>query len=325
MSQPKEIPIVGDASLGWAFACSRKGASHRRGGQPCQDAYALGTGSGAGTSYIAVAVADGHGDDRHDLSHFGSTQAVRIAVEELVALYAYYGLDGKWTELTSSFKADIPRRITRRWREAVLEVENDRRRTAADGEATASELEYAPLIRYGTTLIVALVVGDVILVGQIGDGGIALVKGDGDVECLLANNPLEVGGTTDSLCSEEAPLRWRTTALERTGNRLLLLATDGLINAFPDEEQWRVFVHSLWQRISDFSPSNVASALPGWLDHYSDRASGDDITLAVALLQPTSIADRDPGSSADVDVKPDNRDLDPKEATEKTEDWELSS
>ncbi|MGP0062788.1 MAG: PP2C family serine/threonine-protein phosphatase [Isosphaeraceae bacterium] len=292
MNQPVEIPVFGDASLGWAFACSRKGASHRRAGKLCQDAYALGTGSGAATPYIAVAVADGHGDDRHDLSHRGSMLAVRAAVDELIALCTSYALEEKWTQLKASFKADFPRRLGRRWREAVLMAYYQR--AEATGDSSVTEPEDALLIRHGTTLIAALVVGDVLLIGQIGDGGAVLVKEDGDVECPLFNNLQDVGGETDSLGSSESPRLWRTTAIERTGADLLLLATDGLINAFSDDEQWHAFARSLGDRIRDYDPSSVASALPGWLDHYSEKASGDDITLAAVVLKSPSVVTLDP-------------------------------
>jgi serine/threonine protein phosphatase PrpC len=188
MSQPVEIPVFGQASLGWAFACSRVGASHRRAGKPCQDAYALWTGSGAGVPCMAIAVADGHGDDRHDLSHFGSTLAVRAAVEELSALHMGYALEGKWTQLKASFKADFPRRLGRRWREAVL-AEQPQWRDAL-GDASNAEPAEALLIRHGTTLIAALVVSDVLLIGQIGDGGVLLLGDGGEVESPLSNNPL---------------------------------------------------------------------------------------------------------------------------------------
>src|SRR5436190_3652056 len=239
MNQPVEISAFGAATLGWAFACSRRGASHRRAGKPCQDAYALWTGSGAGAPCIAIAVADGHGDDRHDLSHFGSTLAVRAAVEELNALHTCYASEERWTQLKASFKADCPRRLGRRWREAVLG--EPRQWRDALGDASSSEPEEAMLIRHGTTLIAALIVNDVLLIGQIGDGGVLLVGEDGEVECPLSNNPLEVGGETDSLGSVESPRLWRMAALERSGTGLILLATDGLINAFADDEQWHAF------------------------------------------------------------------------------------
>ncbi len=292
MSLPGTVRAIGEPSLGWAFGCSRMGASHRRAGKPCQDAYALWTGSGAGANDIVLAVADGHGDDRHDLSHVGSTLAVRAAVEELGALHAYYAREGKWTQLKSSFKADFPRRLVRRWREAVLMEQ--RRPGFVDGTLDP-ESDEALLIRHGTTLIVALVVGDVLLIGQIGDGGVLLVTEGGEVECPLPNNPLEVGGETDSLGSVEAHRLWRTAVLERTGPVLLLIATDGLVNAFADDEQWHAFALSIQERIREFGWPSVASALPGWLDHYSEAASGDDITLAVSVLGLPPAEDREQG------------------------------
>ncbi len=287
MSQPVDVPVLGDATLGWAFACSRRGASHRRAGKPCQDAYALWTGSGAGAPglAVAVAVADGHGDDRHDLSHLGSSLAVRAAVDELVSLHDGFAPEERWAQLQASFTADFARRLSRRWRAAV--VEDHRQRADAVGGAPGPDPEGSLWIRHGTTLIAALVAGDVLLIGQIGDGGVLLVGDGGEVECPFSSNPLEVGGETDSLASAEAPLLWRTTAVERAG-RLLLLATDGLINAFADDDQWHAFARSLGDRIGEFGPASVASALPGWLDHYSEQASGDDITLAVVMLRPPS-------------------------------------
>ena len=157
-----------------------------------------------------------------------------------------------------------------------------------------SEPENAFLVRHGTTLIAALVAGDVLLVGQIGDGGVVLIKEGGEFECPLIDNLQDVGGETDSLGSPESPRLWRTTALERTGASLLLLATDGLINAFADDEQWHAFARSLGDRIRDYNPSSVASALPGWLDHYSEEASGDDITLVAVVLRSPSVVVLEP-------------------------------
>ena len=61
-----------------------------------------------------------------------------------------------------------------------------RQRAETSGDASSSEPEDALLIRHGTTLITALVVGDVLLIGQIGDGGAVLVKDGGEVECPLS-------------------------------------------------------------------------------------------------------------------------------------------
>jgi serine/threonine protein phosphatase PrpC len=72
--------------------------------------------------------------------------------------------------------------------------------------------------------------------------------------------------------------------VEVDDGRLVLLATDGLANAFTDERQFHTFAGSLAARIREFGIGKVAAALPGWLDAYSEQGSGDDITLALVSL-----------------------------------------
>ena len=277
--------VVGDALLGWAFGCSRIGSSHVRAGKPCQDAYALWSGAVAGQACVIAAVADGHGDERHDQSHFGAALAVRGAIEELVSLQIHFGGRGSSAELVSSFKTDFPRRFGIRWREAVIADANSRALTSGS-EEKREDSDLLP--RYGTTLLVALVVGNTLLVGQIGDGETMLVRPDGAVDFPLARENEDVGVITDSLCTAESYRRWRTAALDASLGGLVLLSTDGLVNAFSDELQVTVFARSMQDRLREFGSPQVAASLPGWLDHYSDRGSGDDITLAVVMLQPSS-------------------------------------
>ncbi|MFN9750880.1 MAG: PP2C family serine/threonine-protein phosphatase, partial [Planctomycetota bacterium] len=280
-----EVLPLGDAALGWAFACSRAGSAHVRSGKPCQDAYALWSGAVAGQSCMIAAVADGHGDDRHDQSQYGAALAVRAAIEEMVGLQTHFGGVGLSSQLVNSFKTDFPRRLGRRWRKAV--IANARRRLRSEGSGENQEKSDL-LPRYGTTLLAALVVGNTLLVGQIGDGETMLVRPDGIVDFPLACESEDVGVVTDSLCSAEAHRRWRTAALDSSKGGLVLLSTDGLVNAFSDEIELNVFARSMKDRIREFGLLQVASSLPGWLDHYSGGGSGDDITLAVVMIQPGS-------------------------------------
>ncbi|MFN9881411.1 MAG: protein phosphatase 2C domain-containing protein, partial [Planctomycetota bacterium] len=132
-----EVLPLGDAALGWAFACSRAGSAHVRSGKPCQDAYALWSGAVAGQSCMIAAVADGHGDDRHDQSQYGAALAVRAAIEEMVGLQTHFGGVGLSSQLVNSFKTDFPRRLGRRWRKAV--IANARRRLRSEGSGENQE------------------------------------------------------------------------------------------------------------------------------------------------------------------------------------------
>jgi serine/threonine protein phosphatase PrpC len=108
------------------------------------------------------------------------------------------------------------------------------------------------------------------------------------VDFPLACESEDVGVVTDSLCSAAAHRRWRTAALDCSEGGLILLSTDGLVNAFADQIQVNTFALSVRDRIREHGLLQVAASLPGWLDHYSDRGSGDDITLAVVLINPES-------------------------------------
>lgn len=315
MSDRDLVLPVGDGTLGWAFASSRVGASHVRAGKSCQDAYAIRSGSVAGQACVIVAVADGHGDERHDRSHLGAGLAVQAAVDEMIALHLHFGGVESRSQAIGSFKHDFPRRLARRWRAAVA-ADAETRDTS--GSAAPNEGVELP-VRYGTTLLVAMVVDGTILVGQIGDGDAIFVGTDGEVESPPARDSDQVGVVTESLCSTESHRRWRTAVMDASDGGLLLLTTDGLVNAFSDDEQWLAFARSLKDRIREFGPSEVASALPQWLDHYSARGSGDDVTLAVVLIRPQPKSRSQPESRAEEhspadEVKPVSSEPPPEEA-----------
>jgi hypothetical protein len=222
--------------------------------------------------------------------------AVQAAIDELLGLQTHYRSPGASSSLFNTFKMDFPRRLGRRWREAVI---GDARSRLAEG--SGEEREDPELFsRYGTTLLAALVVGDTLLVGQIGDGTAMLLGPDAGVDCPLACANEDVGIVTDSLCSAGADRLWRTAVRDCSAGGLLFLSTDGLVNAFVDEQQLFAFTRSFKERISEFGLLQVASSLPSWLDHYSDQGSGDDITLAVLMIQPESPARKTEREAADV-------------------------
>lgn len=282
MPFPDDFCSTGDTTLGWAFGCSRTGASHISTGRPCEDAYAISSGSAGAVPSLAIAVADGHGDPRHDQSRIGAGIAVQAALEELAAFHRMYLGLYPAQAFRAAFKNDFPRRLTRRWREMV-----DR-----DAEQRNSALAGNPgdqiYVRYGTTLIAALVVEDMILAGQIGDGDLILVRPDGSIEAPLPRDPGLVGSETHSLSSRDAHLLWRTVTLDRGEGGVIIAATDGISDSFegPDSEEFFVFIQSIVDRVRTYGMENVARSVSQWLDRYSAIASGDDMTLVYACIHP---------------------------------------
>lgn len=296
MPSPEEFACTTEPSLGWAFGCSRTGAAHLRAGRPCEDAYALWSSSRGAEPFLACAVADGHGDIRHDLSRIGSALAVEAATSEMAAFCRVYSEESiPRQQFRAGFKADLPRRITRRWRELVTE---DAGRRMPDETPAQDRL----VTRYGTTLIAALVAGDSLLLAQIGDGDIVLVRPDGSVEFPLPADPVIAGNETHSLSSADAHLLWRTATIDRGSGGVLLVATDGVSDSFAgaESEEFAIFVKSLADRIRTYGTEAVAKAMVGWLDRYSAMASGDDMTLVWACINP-----KDPAQKpADAPVSP---------------------
>ncbi len=282
MPTQEEFLCTGEPNLGWAFGCSRTGASHIKQGNPCEDAFALWSGSAGATPCIAIALADGHGDPRHDQSRTGSALAVSSAIEEMISFHRMHLYDVPTHSVRAEFKADFPRRTRRLWREAV-KADFSRREILPNGSSSPDDPVYS---RYGSTLISALVVAESILIARIGDGDIVLVRPDGSIECPFLPDPALLGTETRSLSSRDAHLLWRTATLDRGEGGVLIAATDGISDSFDSSEgdEFTTFIRSLVARIREYGIENVAGSMSGWLDRYSSKASGDDMTLVFVCI-----------------------------------------
>jgi serine/threonine protein phosphatase PrpC len=284
MPHPDDFLSACNTGLGWAFGTSRTGAQHQRNGRPCEDSFALWSGSSGAVPFITIAVADGHGDPRHDQSRTGAALATESAVEELVLFHRLHLHDVSGPVIRSEFKADFPRRVSRRWRDAVMKDAGHRMLAGAVREGESAPGLYT---RYGSTLIAASVIADTILIGQIGDGDVVLVRPDGTTECPIPGDGTLMGSETRSLSSRDAHLLWRTATLDRGPGGVLIAATDGVSDSFDGSEgpEFMKFIQSLVSRIGQYGIENVAEAMSEWLDRYSQLASGDDMTIVFVIIK----------------------------------------
>jgi serine/threonine protein phosphatase PrpC len=134
-----------------------------------------------------------------------------------------------------------------------------------------------------------MVLTDTILIGQIGDGDVVLVRPDGTLEIPISADTTLMGAETRSLSSRDAHLLWRTAMLDRGPGGVLIAATDGVSDSFDgsEGEEFKKFVTSLASRIREFGIESVADSLNGWLDRYSELASGDDMTMVFVCINPS--------------------------------------
>jgi serine/threonine protein phosphatase PrpC len=225
---------------------------------------------------MAVAVSDGHGDKRHDLSDIGSALAIEAALSE-ISLIMFGLIDAcDLDSIKNTFEEMIPRRIVRKWRNLI----DDYHREYLNDESVSDSI----LIRYGTTLLVTLYFGNYIMTGQIGDGNILWMKSEDRIEFIGKNNIMNIGSQTDSLCSPDSSLRWTCNQRNVEGGGYLILTTDGLINSFKDDNHVKSFVSGLAKLVQEYGPNQIADKLPEWFDNFSQTGSGDDIGFVFVKL-----------------------------------------
>jgi serine/threonine protein phosphatase PrpC len=307
--------IDSNASHRWfVFGCSVPGASHKRAGKPNQDYHLIET-HGSGQS-VVVAVADGHGSRKSFRSDRGSKFAAEVAVE-LLRCYIPSPLNntGSTYNIQKDTEVDLPQRIVRLWQQRVDED--------LAGEKL-SEIELSPLLEterakirddsraaYGTTLIAALLLPDCAVYLQLGDGDVLVVNAS-DTEAF---RPLPADGRsfaneTASLASPApvqsakrpnggnaawADFRVRIVPITVESPALVLLTTDGYVNAFVNDAAFQKAATDILAIGRSEGWEFVQRNLPGWLEEASRHGSGDDVTVVVVARCPEVVGGK-PGA-----------------------------
>jgi serine/threonine protein phosphatase PrpC len=279
---------------------SIRGASHERSGLPNQDAIKLFPTSAAGRA-VAVAVADGHGGAKS----FRSSLGARFAVESSGSLAESLLAQGVASMSLSAIKRlaedEVPKRLTRDWRARVAEhvqsapfKPEELAVLGAPGTTEHAGAETDATIAYGSTVLTVVVTERYMLFWQLGDGDIVIVTTYGQAVRPLPADDLLLGNETTSLCSPQA---WRFVrvgfqALYDPVPALVLVSTDGLANSFADDAGFLQFGTDIRQLIEASGPGAVEDSLAGWLTQITERASGDDITLAIITHGGAAPGDR---------------------------------
>lgn len=255
-----------DGRTGWRIGgASVRGASHVRSGAPNEDAWLCG-----GEAVSVAAVADGHGAAPHFRSQKGAELAVRAAALVLEP------------QLDDADGADLAHAILARWRADVMADMGANPFSHAEAELAG----LPPLSPYGATLLAAGMNANVLALLQIGDGDLLLGYSDGRLERPLPLGPALHGEQTFSLCQEDA-LTWFLSAVlwrdpAKPWPDFVFLATDGVSKSFQSDAAFeaeiarlRTLAHEDWDQF--------LTQAPDWLSTVSNRGSGDDATMCVAV------------------------------------------
>jgi len=278
-----EPPTAGDTSRWQAVTATERGAAHRAAGLPNQDAVEVRPLDGG----MVAAVADGHGHARHFRSARGARLAVSIACQAAADLATR---PGGLPALPDDLRHLLVPDIVTQWRDAVHRDVTAEPFTRAEESVRRGDDATIP---YGTTLLVAIGVGERLLLAQIGDGDIVCIRPDGTALLAVPGDPLLDGRHTTSLCSHGASDSFRVAAVDLAGTAVLaaLLATDGYGNAQVAQAWESVVSAELAGPIATRPLSWMASQLHAQAGQCASvDGSADDTTLAL-LVAPAAAQD----------------------------------
>jgi hypothetical protein len=255
-------------SGGWTVLSGTQiGSVHVRDGRPIQDAARTWAEGGA----AVVAVADGHGHHDHFRSDVGARIAVECAVDTMVAALPEFS-DAAAAQRVI---ADVGARAVKAWTAQV-------RKHGIDHPFEGGP-QRDPLRPYGATVLAMAVVGDAMVMFQIGDGDTVAVDGSGRAFRPLPEDPDLDGVNTASLCQPDPLQSLRAEAIDVRQRDVVLafLCTDGFGSSRVDADGW-------WQQTGEellrFGRKHgmdwVAEQLPSWLVEPA-QVGGDDTTMAI--------------------------------------------
>jgi len=252
------------------------GSSHVRTGLPLQDAVL----TWSDGDQAVAAVADGHGHRLHFRSDTGAALAAVSAVEELRRLAPDLGADAEAAEERVRAAGAA---IVESWNAKVAHHREANPYTAVELREHGAADD--PLRPYGSTLLAAVVAGDLMAFLQIGDGDSVVVDRRGTAARALPEDPLLDGVHTTSLCQPD-PLRSLRVAVIDTrveDTVLAFLCTDGFGSSRVDADGWW---RQTGEQLVEFGRSRglawVGEQLPGWLEEPA-RVGGDDTTMAILV------------------------------------------
>lgn len=237
-----------------AIGASVPGTSHTVSGRGCDDS----SGWLDGAETVCLIAADGAGS--RPLSAHGSRIAVDTVLEFGTALRA-----GEATmDDPKSWLADVFQEVRRR-------IEN-----VANGN------EHDPH-DYATTLAVAVLAGDVLAVGQVGDT-IAVVGGPGGYRTVAPAEQHEYANETVFVTHDDMAAHLRIDLVPAEGVDEVFLSTDGLRYKILDNLQEAVPYEPFFADLAAYArgPDATPAAIARFLEAVDDQ-TGDDLTLVAAV------------------------------------------
>jgi hypothetical protein len=270
------------------IGCSVRGAGHIKRNQPNQDRLLWRRKTSPST--LILAIADGHGSERHFRSDQGAALAVEMATELVAQFFDHLDDPSDIETIERQARELLPSAIETSWKSAV-----DRHLASEEGQWFLSDDEAREVvddpdrfIAYGSTLLAVAATPSSLLFLQLGDGDILKVDRDGKITRPIPPDPLLSGNTTTSLCMPDSAGHMQVCChAAEEAPAMILVATDGYANSFRDDAAFFTAASDYLAMLREHGSDWVAGQLPAWLEETTRDGSGDDITLG--LMMPVEI------------------------------------
>lgn len=252
-----------------------RGYRHIQEDTVCQDASA----SICDEARAVLAVADGHGANRH----FRSDRGAKMAVDAFIKCVE--NLEDR-TYSMKDLSRELPSKILRLWHQ---DIEND----LLFDPFTEEELkDFSPFVRedfeigftkyeaYGTTLLGFFESDKNCFALQIGDGNITVINEDGSIVEPVKRDPSCFGNFTSSLCNTNAESFFRFYEFKKKP-AAVFLTSDGIRNSFKTSNNFHEIFKEIILETIDNSPKCMLTELESLLNDLSMYTCMDDMSISL--------------------------------------------
>ena len=260
------------------YTKSAKGRTHMAAGLPCQDSSAC----CRDERRIIITACDGHGGRLYVRSALGSKFASRSAIEGLYAAQFRKGVlsaDKLKLSVLCGWNALVERDIARR------PLANGELRDLSEDEKF--RLNVNPAVAYGTTLNAAMAARDKLVLLNVGDGGVFLLK-KSRVLPAFEDDDETAANFTRSMCQENVFGHMNVRIVDLNEYDGAIVCTDGLLNPYRDLANFeRSFIRPVVYSIYYGKYGEVDAFLQGLAEKFG---TGDDVSFGLILKSDISAA-----------------------------------
>jgi serine/threonine protein phosphatase PrpC len=252
-----------DSKRWTAFTLSVIGPGHIADEMPNQDAVYVYQDKYDPDKGLAIGLSDGLGTS--PCSDIGAAMATKIACEQLTLhLQRINENVTEVMDLSDSAYGTVSAaaNIVMQWRVTISKNSNVHR-------------------DYACTSLVAVVVDNLLCVGQLGDGLAGILMPDRSYQTISIPRTT-YSNVTESIADSDAVDKWKWAVFDHTEEMpiMIFLASDGISDDL-EPESINEFLGQLYEELCRDGATALRLRLMDWLDHWPTTAHSDDKSLAI--------------------------------------------